>query len=139
MQYDRTVEVQATPAEVWAVLTDVEAWPQWTASMEEIRRLDSGPLALGSRARVKQPRFPASNWVVTGLDPERSFSWTSKSGGVTTVADHEITPTADGVSVRLAISQSGLMARVIELAFGSTVRRYVDAEANGLKQRSEGS
>src|SRR5437899_12467974 len=105
MQYDRTVEVQATPAEVWAVLTDVEAWPQWTAAMEEIRRLDSGPLALGSRARGKHPRFPASNCLVTGVDHERSLSCTRKSGGVPKGADHDITQTADRLAARLPLSE----------------------------------
>ncbi len=138
MQYEISVDIDAARAHVWDVLTDVERWPEWTPSMTRLQRLDSGPFGVGSRVRVKQPRFPAMVWEVTALEPERSFSWAASSGGVTTVADHRLADGPGGrVTVAHSIRQVGLLAPVVALLSGARTRRYVHMEAQGLKRRCE--
>lgn len=129
----------AAPIEtVWSVYTDVAAWPQWTESVSSAELLSPGPLALGSTARIKQPRLPRVTWIVTELEPGRSWVWSNDAPGAHTRAGHELTPTADGGTVaRLWIDQRGVLgAAVGRLARGLT-RRYLRMEAEGLKQRSE--
>jgi uncharacterized membrane protein len=138
MEYEFSVDVDAPADKVWAVLTDVENWPQWTASMTRVQRLDSGPFAVGSTARIKQPRLRTAVWRVTELTPERSFVWTSASPGVTTAAEHRIAPRPDnGVTVTLTIQLTGPLAPLVSLLAGATARRYVRMEAQGLKRRCE--
>ena len=91
MDYEVSVDIDATPGEVWNVLTNVERWPEWTSSMTRVERLDTGPLQVGSTARIEQPKLPSVVWRVTELEPERSFSWVASRGGVTMLAGHRIT------------------------------------------------
>ena len=111
MQVETEVEIEAPPERVWEVMTDVERWPEWTASVERADRLDGGPLRVGSRIRVKQPKFPPVVWEVTDLDPGRSFSWTAKNVGLTSVGHHRVASRADGgATVTLVLQQEGPLA-----------------------------
>ena len=72
------------------------------------------PLAVGSKVRIKQPKVPAVTWRVTEIEPGRSFTWTATSPGLTTVAEHRITPLGPAaVEVRLGIRRSGPLARLV--------------------------
>ena len=77
-----TIDVDAPPERVWAVMTNVAAWPQWTASVTEATRLDSGHFDVGSRVRIRQPRLPVAVWTVEQVESGRSFTW------VTGLPDH---------------------------------------------------
>lgn len=133
MHHEVTVSAAASADAVWALLVDVERWPTWTRSMQRIELLTDGPLSLGSRARVKQPRLAATSCVVTEMEPGRSFTWRSVSPGVVTTGAHEVTPAPAGTStIRLTLDMSGPLAGPIGLLFGGLVRRYVQMEAEGL-------
>ncbi len=138
MRTQRSVDITATAATVWSTWVDVERWPEWTASVKRITVQDAGPLHVGSRARVEQPRLPTVVWRVDTLELDRLFVWSSHSAGVTTVASHEIVPAADGrVTAVLTIDQSGWLAPLAGLLFRSLTSRYLDLEATGLKARCE--
>ncbi len=138
MHVETAIEIDAPPEEIWAVMSDVERWPEWTRSVERAERLDEGPLRVGSRARLKQPRFPPVVWEVTGLEDGRSFSWTARNVGLTSVGDHRIAPRAGGgATVNLSLHQQGPLAPVLAVLTGKLTRRYVETEAQGLKRRCE--
>jgi uncharacterized protein YndB with AHSA1/START domain len=138
MSYETSIQIDAVPDRVWATLTDLERWPEWTASMQKIERRGDGDLAVGARVRIKQPRVPAITWRVTDLEPGRSFSWTAHSPGVTTLAEHRLTATGPAtVAVHLAIRRSGPLAGLVDRLSARLTRRYVEMEAHGLKARCE--
>lgn len=132
MEHEVTVKIAASAERVWDVLAAIERWSEWTPSITRAQKLDDG------RFKVKQPRFPAAVWTVTSWEPARGFSWTARSGGVTTVGDHELQPGDGGATtVTLRIRQTGPLAGVVAALFGRRARRYVQQEAEGLKRRSE--
>ena len=138
MRYERAVEIDAPAEKVWSVLADVENWPKWTPSVRQVEPLDDSDVKVGSRFRVTQPMLKPSVWEITKLEPQRSFSWSTGVMGIVTDADHDIeSDRPNGVTVTLRLSQRGPMAWLASLLFGARTRRYVQLEANGLKERSE--
>ena len=138
MKIERVIDVAAPPEYVWAVMSDVERWPEWTRSVRSVERLDQGPLAVGSRARVRQPRLPPAIWTVTALEPGRFFEWRSPAPGLLSVGGHRVDAAGEHASrVTLSLTWSGPLAAVMRLLFGKLSRRYVEMEAQGLKRRCE--
>jgi hypothetical protein len=93
----------------------------------------SGPLAVGTTARIRQPKLPAATWTVIEVVPGRSFTWESKAPGSRATGWHEVTPAGDGTcTVRLAIEQAGPLGTLVGLVYRGLTKRYVQMEADGL-------
>ena len=137
MRVEQVVDVRASAERVWGVLADLRGWPAWTASMREVSPLRAGPVEPGLRVRVVQPRLPPVVWTVDEAVPGRSFRWSSRGPGVTTVGDHVVEPTATGCRVTLSLVQTGPLAPLSRLLIGRLTRRYVGMEAAGLQARCE--
>ena len=134
---EHTVVIAAPPERVWGVLVDVESWPERIPTVDSVERLDDGPLALGSRTRLVQPKLPPGVWTVTELTDGSSYTWESKSSGVTVVASHDVQPHADGCRLTLAVTVSGALAGIGWLMSKSLTRRYVETEAASIKAAAE--
>jgi uncharacterized protein YndB with AHSA1/START domain len=132
-----SVEIAAPPDVVWAVMVDAEHWHEWTPSVRSIRRLDEGPLRVGSRALVRQPRFPPARWRVTALEPGRSFTWRSGAAGMWVYAHHSVAPSAVGTRAVLGLRYEGWIGKLLARLTREITNRYLAMEAAGLKQRSE--
>jgi uncharacterized membrane protein len=90
MRFEATIDVAAPAQLLFEVYTDVERWPEWTASVTSVERLDQGPLSVGSRARIKQPRLPAAVWEVTEVVAGHSFTWMARGPGIITTGSHVV-------------------------------------------------
>jgi len=140
MQFSITIEVDAPPEVVFAVLSEVERWPEWTPTVTQVERLGhaDAPLTLGDRLRIVQPKVPPAEWTITALDPGRGFRLVSRSPGATVEANHWAEPRgAHGSRVTLSVTFAGILGRAIGWMMRGLNKRYLAQEAAGLKRRSE--
>ena len=132
------VEIDAPASLVWDVFTDVERWPEWTASVSHIVALDGSGIAVGKRFQIKQPKMPRLVWQVTDVSPGASWTWAQRSPGGTTLAHHTLTPIGDARTlVRQELDQHGPVGALVGRLMLRTTRRYLEMEAQGLKARTE--
>jgi uncharacterized protein YndB with AHSA1/START domain len=136
MRHETTVAIEVSPAEVWAVLADVQNWPKWTPTASSIVALD-GDLRIGNRYLVKQPGVAAAVWDVVELEPGASFGWATGFAGGRMVAGHWIEPTGTGSAVRLRIDFTGGFAWLLTPLVAGRIRRLVETEAAALKHVCE--
>ncbi|MBT5774046.1 MAG: polyketide cyclase [Dehalococcoidia bacterium] len=138
MQLTHTVEIEATPAVVWAAHEDIERWPERLESMERVQRLDEGELGVGSRAKIKQPWLPALRYELTELEPERRVTWENHGLGLHIVATHALVATATGgTELTLSLEMSGLPARLGWPLMRGLARKFQRQEAAGFKAYCE--
>lgn len=139
MRFEATIDIAASAQHVFAVYSDVERWPEWTESVTSAERLDDGPLRVGSRARIRQPRLPVAIWEVTEIVPGRSFTWVARGPGLVTTGSHLVAP-LDGdnrASATAVLEQGGLLGPLVGRLTRRLTNDYLDMELRGLKARCE--
>jgi uncharacterized protein YndB with AHSA1/START domain len=136
-QFSISVDIDAPAGRVWDVMSDIERWHEWTPSVTRITQRGSGPLAVGSRAVIRQPKFPPALWKVAAIEPGRSFTWVNGVPGLRVVALHSVSGTAAGSRATLSLDFQGLFGSVFGRMTKGITERYLAFEAKGLKARSE--
>jgi len=96
------VTVNATPAEVWAVLTDNERWPEWFPAAKECRTTSAQAQGVGSTRWIHFDLFKVNERFVA-WDPPRRWAFTvldaNLPGIVSVVEQALIDPAGDGKTV----------------------------------------
>jgi uncharacterized membrane protein len=132
------IEIDAPPQLVWDVFSDVERWPEWTASVTSLVGLDGPALAVGKRFAIKQPRMSKLVWKVTEIDPGASWTWVQRSPGVLVSARHDVIAQPGGRTlVRQQLDQRGVLGALVGRLMVKKTMRFLELEAQGLKARSE--
>jgi uncharacterized membrane protein len=136
-QFRIAIDIAAPVERVWQVMSDTDRWHEWTPSITSIKRLRDAPFAVGSRVVIRQPKFPPALWQLTAIEPGRHFTWVSAAPGIRVVAHHSVEPTPGGSRATLALDLQGLLGGLFGRMTRNITERYLEFEANGLKQRSE--
>ena len=136
-RFSTSTEIAAPAERVWAVMHDVDRWPEWTPSITSVRRLGDRPLAVGNRVIIRQPKFPPALWTVTVVEPGHMFTWCSVAPGLRIIGDHRVAPAGGGSVATLSLEIEGLFGGAWGSLTKGITERYIALEAEGLKARSE--
>ena len=136
-----TIEIAATPENVWGVLADLASYRHWHPVYQAV----NGQLAAGNRLTITTAH-PASGRAMTATvkvltaDPNTELRWVSKLAGVTiSERTFHLSPAAGGTSLVQAASYRGL-GRSHSRAMIKTVTRIEDSFAainQAIKEQAE--
>lgn len=101
-QIKTDITVNATPEEVWAVLTDNERWPEWFAAAKECRTTSQGVEGVGAGRWIHIDLFKVNERFVA-WDPPHRWAFTileaNLPGIISVVEQALLQPTGDGQTV----------------------------------------
>lgn len=137
MLREHSTLVDAPPAVVWHLTTDVERWPTFMPTVQAVTPLDPPPSHVGGAARVKQPGQTAAVWTVTRLEPMTEFTWETRRMGLRMVGRHQLAPESGGTRNTLSIEVTGAGAGLFAVLFGGMIARVLRQE-NEAFQRAAG-
>lgn len=99
-----TVEIDAPPAAVWAVVGDVTRMPEFSPELRRLRALGRGPVGVGT-VLVGLNRRGLAAWPTTSkvvrLEEGRAVAWHTRQSGATWSYELEETGSGDGPQTRL--------------------------------------
>ena len=138
-----STEIEAAPAEIMAVITDYEAYPEWAGVQEaEILERDAKGRPNQVRMRVSQMGFEARYVLTYTYAPkDRGLSWTTveASGVLKDIqGEYVLEPLDDGgtavtyrLETELSIAIPGFLRKQGE-------KQAINTALGGLKKRVEG-
>ena len=138
MRIEHEIEIAASLATVWDLTMDVESWPQMSPTMDSVDRLETGPLSVGSQARIKQPGQGVKVWTVTQLDHEKTFAWSTRSLGMTMTGIHNLRSVGQRTVNTLVVEIEGGLAPVVGRMLRRPILAAITAENEGFKTAAEG-
>jgi hypothetical protein len=114
MRIDHTLLIKAPATVVWGLTIDVERWPELTpTTITEVRRLDAGPLQVGSTARLRQPMQRPRVWTVVEVVELERFVWDARMGTVRMRGEHHLEATGAWCRNTLVLELTGAGSRVL--------------------------
>jgi hypothetical protein len=137
--FEAATRIDASPAEVWAVLTDVGGWRDWNSGVDRVE----GRVALGEQLTIYATmiRNRPFSVTVTELRPQEAMRWRGGLPFGTAVIErtYSLDPQVDGGTV-LTVREdhtgplAGLLGRSTP-DLNPSFRQF----CAGLKARAEGS
>ena len=140
MDIERRATSEAAPDQVWAVMSDLDAWPEVLPTVDKVERDGpAAPYGVGTAYYVEQPKLRRARWEVTEWTPGKAFTWTSSAPGLSMTATHEVFATPSGGSeIVLGMHWSGLLSGLLGRVYGRMARSYMETEAATFAARAEG-
>lgn len=140
IKYSTSITINADRETIWAVLSDVAHWPEWTPTVAKVEAIDRSEPGLNNRYKVYQPKLRPVTWTVTEFTSLSSLTWESRMPGLLMIAEHVVRPlSADQSQTTLTFSFQGPLGAIIGRIYGNISRAYIKTEAQSLKRKVEGA
>jgi len=131
--------VAADRERLWRYVGDLDRWHELLPTVDSVTRTGPpGPIGVGTRVRVAQPRLATAEYVVTAWDPPAGFTWEATVRGVRTTASHELHATGTGTRLVLGLEWSGPAAWLARLLYSRLTRSYLEQEAAAFAAHATG-
>ena len=135
--FQATAQIAASAKSIWAILTDIDRWPEWNTTIDKI----AGSISSGGRVTVHAKASPGRAFPlqVTEFDPPRRMVWTGGMplGLFKGQRTYTLTPKGDNVTeFSMREEFSGLMAPLITRSIPDLQPSF-DEFAACLKARAE--
>ncbi len=137
--------ISASPERVFALLTDVERWPETMVAIERIDMLTEGPVDLGTRFRETRTMFgreAIEEMTVAEISPPQRFVLTATNRGTAYRAEHLLEAHDAGTRLRLIFdgTPQTLAARLLAplgYLMRGTIERQLAVDLADLKRAAE--
>ena len=114
-QFEHSETTRATPEQLWERYADPASWPAWDDGTESVTV--SGPMAVGTRGRLKPKGGPATTFEFTQVEPRRGFTDVTRLPLAWLEFAHRIEPDGDATRFTHRVTITGplspLFARVV--------------------------
>jgi len=137
MQFEESIEIQASSEVIFALYADVPAWATWDPDVHSSSI--AGEFVSGSVGKLKPSSGPEANITFTEIIANKSFTVESKLPLCVMRFEHELFPTAVGTTAVHRVSFYGFLSPIFSRIIGNQIRKGLPQTMAGLKHAAEQS
>ena len=139
MWFSHSMETTAPPGHVWEVWTDVERWPTWDAELQDAWLDSDEAFDVDARGGVELRVGPPVPFVVTELDPVRSYAYDVEFPLARLVVRRSLHSHDGGTTFTHEVWFEGPLGRVLSRTLGRRYRRNLPDAMDAVRERAERS
>ncbi|MEM7748285.1 MAG: SRPBCC family protein [Pseudomonadota bacterium] len=146
MQIQLSIDIDATPEQVYAVGMDIERWPKVVSAITNTEILSEGPVGVGTvfrETRIMFGREASEVMTIDTLEPPHRYLFTAENHGTAYVTDHIVEALADGRS-RLSVIFTGTAKTILAhlfmplgLLLAGSLKKQLMGDLEDLKREIE--
>ncbi|MFD1514738.1 SRPBCC family protein [Halomarina rubra] len=137
MWFSHSTETTAPPRRVWDVWTTVEQWPTWDTELREAT-LD-GEFCEGATGELTPRRGRATSFVVTDVDPVRSYTYVADLPLARLVVRRSLHSHDGGTNFTHEVWFEGPLGRVFSRTLGRHYRHALPQVMEAVREQAEAS
>ena len=138
------IAINRTPADVFAYFADLQNWPAWQESTEEMVQTSEGPLGVGSTFRVKVKMLPIWKATISGRvtgyeSPNQMAMETGEGSPFSATGSYSFEASEGGTKLTFhgTLAMKGWL-KLIEPLMRTVFQKQSAAETRKLKEVLEG-
>lgn len=145
VRVDGTAVLDATPAEVWAVIVDYPGWPRWFPNVKTCVATSEPPTGVGSTRRVSLPGGASIDERFIAWEPEALWAFTAETARpavfrslVERITITEIESGRTSVVYRMAFDPHPVLkpaAGLLRVAIGKNLTKAMHALGEEIRRR----
>ena len=142
--YSSSVQVQAKPEEVWALISDGSRLTEWLSPVKTIEGEAPSQLSRGTDLKAVIGRVPGAKLKITEATPRRRLSGNAGPPiahmmGMPVVMSVDLEGKEEATQVTFSIQANPLVAPMIKMTTGLDFEAEASKTAQGIKQAVESS
>jgi hypothetical protein len=107
----KEIAINATPKEVWQVLTNIQTWDEWNKRIKQPK--SQGKLEVGSIFTWKTNGSKIKSKIHT-FTPNKILGWQGKAFGASAIHNWYLEPTGNGTKVKVEESMEGWIINLMK-------------------------
>jgi len=133
--FEHTETTSASPERLWARYAEPGAWPAWDHEIATVTV--EGPMAVGTRGRLKPVNGPASRFTFTEVTPEVGFTDVTRLPLARLTFVHSIESTPSGSRFTHRVTIDGPLSRLFARVIGRNVAAGLPIAMRSLAELAE--
>ena len=133
--FEHTMTTSATPDQLWARYAEPATWPEWDHEIAAVTV--QGPVAVGTRGRLKPVKGPAVSFNFTEVTPRIGFTDVSRLPLARLTLAHHIEPTTAGSRFTHRVTISGPLAPLFTRVIGRSIAASLPTAMQALATLAE--
>jgi uncharacterized membrane protein len=134
VHYRDSIKIAATKETIWAVLTDIDQWPNWQKSVAQSKLL--GDLEEGTSFKWKAGGLFINSKIHT-VNPYNMFGWTGSTIGASAIHNWKFETENGATIVYVEESLNGIFPHLFRHYFQKSLEKGMVENLNDLKTAAE--